>query len=59
MSKFLLWAGFILSIFFLCLAASSVLFLRNTQDVKLWAVVLWLVILLGSGYKLFFAKLNR
>ena len=50
MSKLILWFGFILSILLLSFA------LLGAQKVNPFAVALWVVILLGSGYKLFFAR---
>lgn len=53
MSKFILWAGFILSIPMLFLA------IANIQSGKPIPFFLWAIIFLGSGYKLFFSQPKR
>jgi hypothetical protein len=50
MSKAFLWFGFILSTLFLGISV-----LTRTAGKPLF-YVLWITILVGSGYKLFFAK---
>ncbi len=53
MSKFILWVGFLLSLVMLALG------LFNFQNAKPFPIVLWSVIFLGSGYKLFFSPGKR
>lgn len=48
MSKIILWCGFVLSIFFLLFG------LFVAENAKPAFLLLWVVILVGSGYKLFF-----
>lgn len=50
MSKVILWIGFILSIFFLLFGVFV------AENAKPLFFLLWLVILIGSSYKLFIAK---
>ncbi len=50
MSKAFLWIGFILSIFFLLFGFFV------AENAKPLMLVFWSVILIGSGYKLFFSR---
>jgi len=53
MSKAILWIGFIASLVFLPLA------LLNVLNGKMFPVILWSIIFLGSGYKLFFSPAKK
>lgn len=53
MSKFFIWFGFLLSIFMLFVSFTS------AQGGKSATSLLWILIFLGSGYKLFFSKSNK
>jgi hypothetical protein len=53
MSKIILWLGFILSIVLLTYG------IFISQSAKLFPIVLWSIIFLGSGYKLFFSPAKR
>ena len=53
LSKFILWIGFLLSSLFLLL----ILLVANNP--KPFPLLLWSVIFLGSGYKLFFAHSKK
>jgi hypothetical protein len=53
MSKAILWVGFVLSIIMLAMG------IFNLQNGKLFPIVLWSIIFLGSGYKLFFSSAKR
>jgi hypothetical protein len=50
MSKAILWVGFLLSAFLLTYGVLI------AQTAKTFPIILWGVIFLGSGYKLFFSK---
>jgi hypothetical protein len=53
MSKAILWIGFILSIVLLTYG------LFISQSAKTFPIILWSVIFLGSGYKLFFSPSKK
>lgn len=53
MSKAILWVGFLLSILLLTYA------IFISQNANLFPIILWSVILLGSGYKLFFSPAKK
>jgi hypothetical protein len=53
MSKVILWIGFIASLLFLPLA------ILNFLNGKIFPVILWSIIFLGSGYKLFFSSSKK
>jgi hypothetical protein len=53
MSKAILWIGFILSIVFLPIG------IFNLLNGKTSAVIIWGIIFLGSGYKLFFSPAKK
>ena len=53
MSKFILWFGFLLSFFMLFIGFTS------AQGGKSAVSLLWIIIVLGSGYKLFFSKFSK
>jgi len=53
MSKLILWFGFLISIIILPFG----LFVSKTASPLI--IVFWLVILIGSGYKLFFSQSQK
>jgi hypothetical protein len=53
MSKIILWLGFVLSIIFLFFG------LFMAAELKPLTFIIWLIIFVGSGYKLFFGQSRK